>query len=552
MIRAIGCSIINETSTEIAYLYLQEIVLKFSLSNMYRNFELQLQNVHLDNQMYNTLYPVVFTRTNISNTSPFVHLSVCQSVQEKNVLLFPYFSFNIQKSSVSADYSFIANMLGFVNKLKFSSTSDERIVTEMLETIFEPQLVIKASKKLYFHILELHPIQVNVTFKYNKHEFQQVDGESNNALTILLDSIGITVSNVDNAPIKLNALILEHPFVSMNELIDRLKKHYTRAGIIELYKIIGSLDVLGNPVGLFNDIGTGVKDFFYEPAAAITKSPLEFTKGIVKGTSSLLSKSLHGTFNTASKVTGVFGKSIKLLTFDNEYIRASESRKKPRHISEGLKEGGEAFLRGAFHSVSDIITKPIEGANKEGVYGLVKNLSLAIIGAPVKPIAGVFDFAQRATEGISNSQREFHTRVRHPRVFREDGALIPYCEDKALTMHVQYELQCAKIILEGEKVWTQFLLAGDHLLVVTTSSLVCVSASKLSSLQWRQEFATVTSITKMQATNTVVLNVKETRQGLFGASFIQSTRTIVLKYAQDVNLLVQVLLAVQDFTNKRK
>jgi hypothetical protein len=65
-----------------------------------------------------------------------------------------------------------------------------------------------------------------------------------------------------------------------------------------VYKILGSADFLGNPVGLFSNIGTGVMDFFYEPVCIIFSSkyvhilmlgkrnhqePSRIWKGISKG-----------------------------------------------------------------------------------------------------------------------------------------------------------------------------------------------------------------------------------------------------------------------------
>jgi hypothetical protein len=35
--------------------------------------------------------------------------------------------------------------------------------------------------------------------------------------------------------------------------------------IIQIHNIIGSADFLGNPVGLFNNLSSGVVDIFYEP-----------------------------------------------------------------------------------------------------------------------------------------------------------------------------------------------------------------------------------------------------------------------------------------------
>ena len=37
-------------------------------------------------------------------------------------------------------------------------------------------------------------------------------------------------------------------------------------GLREAYKVMGSIELLGNPIGLVRNLGTGVKDFISEPA----------------------------------------------------------------------------------------------------------------------------------------------------------------------------------------------------------------------------------------------------------------------------------------------
>jgi len=38
-------------------------------------------------------------------------------------------------------------------------------------------------------------------------------------------------------------------------------------------QIAGSVDLLGNPIGLVSSLGSGVYDLFYEPARGLVKSP---------------------------------------------------------------------------------------------------------------------------------------------------------------------------------------------------------------------------------------------------------------------------------------
>lgn len=219
-----------------------------------------------------------------------------------------------------------------------------RLFSRIQEPITEPP----DSKKMYFKTLQLHPAKVNLTFTNNMNT-QGNDAFQKNPVIIFLKTIGFAVANIDNAPLKLNALILQHPFMSRAALQDRIIKHYKRAVLGEFYKLIGSIDLLGNPVGLFNDVSQGVFDFFYEPANAITKSPQEFGRGLAKGTSSLFRNSLHGTANAAAKVSSSLSKGVTLLTLDEKYIKDHQlqsQRSKPNNLKEGLVDGGKAFGKG--------------------------------------------------------------------------------------------------------------------------------------------------------------------------------------------------------------
>ena len=55
-------------------------------------------------------------------------------------------------------------------------------------------------------------------------------------------------------------------------LSERLTWHYEQEVIAQTYKIIGAADILGNPVGLFSNLSSGVMDLFYEPIHGIMVS----------------------------------------------------------------------------------------------------------------------------------------------------------------------------------------------------------------------------------------------------------------------------------------
>jgi len=290
---------------------------------------------------------------------------------------------------------------------------------------------------MYFKLFMLNPIKVNITFNMMPSTDDPSSQTAKNPLRILTQLLGTTIANIDNAPIGLNALIVEDAFGSSDELVSRITTHYTRQGIQEVYKILGSAEFLGNPVGLFNNIGTGFKDFFFEPAQGFIKSPEEFGKGLAKGTLSLVKHSVYGTFNTVSKLSGAVGKGIATLSFDPEYIQKRQVRhvaEKPKHFGEGLLYGFKDLGTGMFDGLSGIVTQPVKGARKEGALGFVKGLGRGFIGMGIKPVVGAIDLVSRTTEGIRNTTTigdKETERNRLPRHFGPDKILEEYTSKEA-------------------------------------------------------------------------------------------------------------------------
>lgn len=112
---------------------------------------------------------------------------------------------------------------------------------------------------------------------------------------------------LENASIRFNCLLLRlhtyfffflcgrHPFTTRNELVSRILQHYKEQALSQIYKLLGSFDVIGNPISLVDNLGTGFTkncccysyffsffDFFHEPAQGIVKSPHDFGKGLAK------------------------------------------------------------------------------------------------------------------------------------------------------------------------------------------------------------------------------------------------------------------------------
>jgi hypothetical protein len=296
---------------------------------------------------------------------------------------------------------------------------------------------------IYFSLLHFNPFEVNVTFSSTPGQFLKLPLT---ARTFLFQFFGGTMVNLDHAPLCLNSLMLSHFFASQQQFFELLSSFYTRQALFEAYKILGSTDLLGNPVGLFSSFASGVTDFFYEPAKGIVTSPQAFGLGVARGTASLVKNSVFGVFNTVSKMTGALGKGVATLSFDDEYLstRQERMRRQPKHVGVGALQGVSSLGMGLFDGITGIVLKPVEGAKKGGLKGFGKGVGKGMLGVVVKPLTGVLEFATKTTEGIRNTatyidakatngqqwQREVRVR-RYPCTFGKMNEMLVYDEHEA-------------------------------------------------------------------------------------------------------------------------
>merc|ERR1711881_551650 len=175
------------------------------------------------------------------------------------------------------------------------------------------------------------------------------DNFVNSPLMFFVNVMTMSIGNVNDAPIKLNALMLENARVSVTALIANIQNHYTQEVLRQVHIILGSADFLGNPVGLFNNISSGVADIFYEPYQGFIMSdrPEQLGIGIAKGATSFVKKSVFGVSDSFSKVTGSIAKGLAEATMDKQFQdrrRMTRSRNRPNHALYGVTAGANSFV----------------------------------------------------------------------------------------------------------------------------------------------------------------------------------------------------------------
>lgn len=142
-----------------------------------------------------------------------------------------------------------------------------RKLTEDPEEIPEPSATSKGGD-LYFEILHLHPIQLDLSFMRTERvnveqkcvvlssaDFPSVrltpvpDSAirltSHNPLYFFINALTMALGNVNDAPVRLNALVIENARLPLPVLQERLTVHYGDEFFGQLYRVLGSADFIG-------------------------------------------------------------------------------------------------------------------------------------------------------------------------------------------------------------------------------------------------------------------------------------------------------------------
>ena len=261
------------------------------------------------------------------------------------------------------------------------------------------------AKKLYIKEYKSSPIDIELSYLTKMKTEAEQQANKKFSFRDKVKNFGLTLANVDGAQVRINSLLLANIFGTPNDIVFQLKSHYMQRLKKNLFNIVGSSNILGNPANFVNHLGTGVQDFFYMPINGIVKGPLEGGKGIVMGTRSLIKNTVQGTFGSASKVLSSVSNGLLLITNDGEFInnRDKNNQNRPANVIEGVGYGLKSTFLGFASGITGVVSKPIQGAQKEGPLGFLKGTYKGLSGLVVKPVSGALDFFSKTSEGIKNT-----------------------------------------------------------------------------------------------------------------------------------------------------
>ncbi|KAB2579544.1 putative vacuolar protein sorting-associated protein vps13 protein [Lasiodiplodia theobromae] len=518
-IAGIGISLVNRQLRELVYITLRDIEFNYGDSALYQQFSSTIKWIQIDNQLYGGIFPILFYPSVVPKTGkemeahPILQASITRVKDDSyGVLYIKYFSFLLQQMTLEIDEDFIFALLDFakIPGASWSEVKEGKLCDEELD-IPEPKQE-QGGQDVYFELLHLQPMQFDLSFVRTERINAEDTMTSSNPFMFAVNVLTMSIGNVNDAPLRYNALILENARVSVAALVNSIKNHYVQESLRQVHLILGSADFLGNPVGLFQNVSSGVTDIFYEPykGLVMTDRPQDLGIGIAKGASSFVKKSVFGFSDSMAKFTGSLSKGLAVATMDQEFQnsrRMKRSRNRPKHALYGITSGGNAFAESLASGIGGLARHPLQGAEKEGTLGFVKGIGKGLLGVPTKAAIGAFDLASNMAEGVRNTTTVFDQegldRVRLSRFIGQDGIVRPYSQREALGQFWLKTLDNGRHF--NEDYIAHLELPGKDLLVMLTYNGIMLVKTRKLTTEWDVPLKDIQTISKERTGMSITL-----------------------------------------------
>uniref|UniRef100_A0A8C0NUR8 UBA domain-containing protein n=2 Tax=Canis lupus familiaris TaxID=9615 RepID=A0A8C0NUR8_CANLF len=456
----IGLSLINKVPEELVFASLTGINVHYTQLATSHMLELSIQDVQVDNQLIGTTQPFMLYVTPLSNenevieTGPAVQVNAVKFPSKSALTnIYKHLMITAQRFTVQIEEKLLLKLLSF-----FGYDQAESEVEKYDENLHEKTVEQGGTPiRYYFENLKISIPQIKLSvFTSNKLPLD---------LKALKSTLGFPLIRFEDAVINLDPFTRVHPYETKEFIINDILKHFQEELLSQAARILGSVDFLGNPMGLLNDVSEGVT-------------------GLIKygNVGGLIRNVTHGVSNSAAKFAGTLSDGLGK-TMDNrhqserEYIRYHAATS-----GEHLVAGIHGLAHGIIGGLTSVITSTVEGVKTEGgVSGFISGLGKGLVGTVTKPVAGALDFASETAQAVRDTAtlsgpRTQAQRVRKPRCCTGPQGLLPrYSESQAegqeqlfkLTDNIQDEFFIAVenidsycVLISSKAVY--FLKSGDY------------------------------------------------------------------------------------------
>ena len=226
--------------------------------------------------------------------------------------------------------------------------------------------------KIYVEYLGIGLKEIKLSI--NKSTKNQVSEE----LLTLKSKLNLKFVQFEQASLDIRTFERENVFEEINFITDDLKKHASDQILSQAIKLFGTVDFLGNPVGLISDVKDGFRDL-------VVKRDLQ----------SFILNSVHGFSNSGAKISGTLSDVVSALNQDSEHnARRAEIKSYGHNSGEHVQSGLTSLLIGFQGMTTSLYQSTKSGVQQRGLVGGFTGVAKGFAGTFTKPIAGIFDFTR--------------------------------------------------------------------------------------------------------------------------------------------------------------
>ena len=247
--------------------------------------------------------------------------------------------------------------------------------------------------------------------------------------------IGNIFTHITDYNLYLPSLYYTDVFTDILSLGEQLTNSYLSQLKRRIFKIFGSLDILGNPTGYASSIAQGFLEIFEAPRRGLIHGPLGFGEGVAKGFGTFITTVISSSFDIVGKISGTLLASCEELQGikNTEYL----SEREPSNVFTGLYYGIKNGIMDIGKGFAGIFIKPYQEGKKSGIGGFFQGVGAGLIGAVVSPLTAGLRITNNLVVGLKNTALIFNPklkteRFRYPRTIQKAIRLSSYDEDKAL------------------------------------------------------------------------------------------------------------------------
>ncbi|WOK94697.1 hypothetical protein Cni_G03402 [Canna indica] len=364
-------------------------------------------------------------------------------------------------------------------------------------------LLARRKKKIYVEVFELSPIKLSLSFSSTPWMIRNevcADTESSAHIhsTILQRGL-MALVDVEDVPVYFPQLTLAHLIASPESIQEIVTRHYMRQLFHEMYKVLGSAGVIGNPMGFARNVGLGIKDFLSHSGKGILQqSPGGLLTSIAHGSRGLLNSTIYAISSATSQFSKAAHKGIVAFTFDQQ--SASELEELQKHLDSHGKGVLNEFLEG----LTGLLQFPIRGAEKHGLPGVVSGIAMGTAGLIARPVASILDATGKTAQSIRNRSsphQSHHMRSRLPRPLAKEHPLSPYSWDEAIGVSMLLQANGSRLKDETFVMCKPLKQAGRFItickrlvLVASCSSLLGLGSPEFAGIPPRLEWVVETEM----------------------------------------------------------